>query len=462
MKNGFSFPIKFFLLFFLSFLLLFLAVAVSFLFQELKAEKIILKAKEQQNIEILRRIANDDVKSVASDLFFLSVHPVLHQMIEDDNPVVRQKLADNFKMFCSNSTLYDQIRFLDESGMERIRINFNQNQPVIVSEDKLQNKAKRYYFADTFALEPGRIFVSPFDLNIEQGQVELPLKPMIRFGTPVVDLTGQKRGIVLLNYFGAKLIHNLSQALPDSMDSFMLLNSEGHWLKGQNPEDEWGFMYEDRKDLTLAKRYPEIWKEISVQDEGQFSSDQGLYTFATVWPLAKGMLSSTGSGEAFQASASVLSGKNYYWKIVSLVTTEKLKILRAAIFLSWLPYLGVVFLFIIFASLILSLALEHRKQALKERLEREKLQGVLEMAGAVCHELNQPLMGASGYSELVLMDMPENNPQYENIRKLKTQVDRMTVITKKLMRVTQYKTKSYLQRNIVDIDAASEGVNEPD
>ncbi|RLC18094.1 MAG: hypothetical protein DRH93_16950, partial [Deltaproteobacteria bacterium] len=361
MKNGFSFPIKFFLLFFLSFLLLFLAVAVSFLFQELKAEKIILKAKEQQNIEILRRIANDDVKSVASDLFFLSVHPVLHQMIEDDNPVVRQKLADNFKMFCSNSTLYDQIRFLDESGMERIRINFNQNQPVIVSEDKLQNKAKRYYFADTFALEPGRIFVSPFDLNIEQGQVELPLKPMIRFGTPVVDLTGQKRGIVLLNYFGAKLIHNLNQALPDSMDSFMLLNSEGHWLKGQNLEDEWGFMYEDRKDLTLAKRYPEIWKEISVQDEGQFSSDQGLYTFATVWPLAKGMLSSTGSGEAFQASASVLSGKNYYWKIVSLVTTEKLKILRAAIFLSWLPYLGVVFLFIIFASLILSLALEHRK-----------------------------------------------------------------------------------------------------
>ena len=84
------------------------------------------------------------------------------------------------------------------------------------------------------------------------------------------------------------------------------------------------------------------------------------------------------------------------------------------------------------------------------------------MAGAVCHELNQPLMGVSGYSELVLMDMPEKNPQYENIRKLKIQVDRMTVITKKLMRVTQYKTKSYLQRNIVDIDAASEEVNEPD
>jgi len=64
---------------------------------------------------------------------------------------------------------YDQIRFLNETGMEQIRINFNKNNPFIVSEDKLQNKAKRYYFTDTFALEPGRIFISPFDLNIEPG-----------------------------------------------------------------------------------------------------------------------------------------------------------------------------------------------------------------------------------------------------------------------------------------------------
>ena len=32
-----------------------------------------------------------------------------------------------------------------------------------------------------------------------------------------------------------------------------------------------------------------------------------------------------------------------------------------------------------------------RKQAENDRLEREKLRGVIEMAGAVCHEMNQPL-----------------------------------------------------------------------
>ena len=456
MKNIFSYPVKIFFLFFLSFLLLFLVIAGGFLFQKLKAEKKILKAGERQNIEILRRIANDDVKSVALDLFFLSVHPELHKMIDNNIPLAPQKLADDFLAFCSTSGRYDQIRFLDETGLERIRINFNQGRPYIVPEEKLQNKAKRYYFADTFALGPGRIFVSPFDLNIEQGKVEQPLKPMIRFGTSVVDLTGQKRGIVLLNYLGAKLIQKLKEALPDPMDSFMLLNADGHWMKGQRLEDEWGFMYEDRKDLTLAKRHPDAWKEISTQDEGQFISDQGLYTFSTVWPLGKSMVSSSGSSRAFQASTSVLSGKKYYWKIVSRVTPEKIKGLNTAIFLNWLPYLGIIFLFILLASFVFSMALEHRKQALKERIERERLQGVLEMAGAVCHELNQPLMGVSGYSELLLMDTPEDTPQYETIRKIKAQSDRMGAITKKLMRVTQYKTKAYLKGHIVDIDAASD------
>lgn len=86
--------------------------------------------------------------------------------------------------------------------------------------------------------------------------------------------------------------------------------------------------------------------------------------------------------------------------------------------------------------------------------EKEKLQGVLEMAGAICHELNQPLMALSGYSELLLMDMPEDGFQHKSIKKIKAQVDRVGDITKKLMCITRYKTKNYLNKNIIDINAA--------
>jgi C4-dicarboxylate-specific signal transduction histidine kinase len=55
------------------------------------------------------------------------------------------------------------------------------------------------------------------------------------------------------------------------------------------------------------------------------------------------------------------------------------------------------------------------------RVETEKLQAIIEMAGAVCHELNQPLQSIYGYCE-----------------------------TKKLMRVKRYETKDYLKGKVID------------
>lgn len=95
------------------------------------------------------------------------------------------------------------------------------------------------------------------------------------------------------------------------------------------------------------------------------------------------------------------------------------------------------------------------KRAEKEKIEREKLQGVIEMAGAICHEMNQPMQAVSGYSELMLMDIPEDIPMYTNIQKIKGQVDRMGKITSKLTKITRYETKSYLKGKIVDIDKAA-------
>jgi len=58
---------------------------------------------------------------------------------------------------------------------------------------QLQKKADRYYFAATMALKPGGLYLSPLDLNIENGRIEVPIKPMIRIATPVSDSRGQSR-----------------------------------------------------------------------------------------------------------------------------------------------------------------------------------------------------------------------------------------------------------------------------
>ena len=87
--------------------------------------------------------------------------------------------------------------------------------------------------------------------------------------------------------------------------------------------------------------------------------------------------------------------------------------------------------------------------------EKEKLQGVIEMAGAVCHELNQPMQVVSGISELLKVDLKDNPSFYRNIQTLQGQIGKMSTITRKLMRITRYETKGYLKGKIIDIEKAA-------
>jgi response regulator RpfG family c-di-GMP phosphodiesterase len=97
------------------------------------------------------------------------------------------------------------------------------------------------------------------------------------------------------------------------------------------------------------------------------------------------------------------------------------------------------------------------KRAEKERAEKERLQGVVEMAGAVCHELNQPIQTISGLTELMIMKIDEDDPMAGYADKIRTQVERMGKMTMKLANVTRYRTKAHdgLTR-IIDIDGALE------
>ncbi len=88
-------------------------------------------------------------------------------------------------------------------------------------------------------------------------------------------------------------------------------------------------------------------------------------------------------------------------------------------------------------------------------IEKEKLSAVIQTAGAVCHEMNQPLMVIMGFSDLLHEDLKDSGLQNDNLNNIQKQLKRLGNITNKLMSITQYKTKKYLKGDILDIDAAS-------
>ncbi|HVP56894.1 MAG TPA: response regulator [bacterium] len=92
-----------------------------------------------------------------------------------------------------------------------------------------------------------------------------------------------------------------------------------------------------------------------------------------------------------------------------------------------------------------------------ELFQREKLRGVVEMAGATCHEFNQPMQVISGYAELLLKQIPETSPLHAKVVKIKEATEVMAQITGKLQQITRYETREYFDGiKIIDIDKSSQ------
>ncbi|MDJ0735233.1 MAG: ATP-binding protein [Nostocaceae cyanobacterium] len=292
---------------------------------EIKIKRTALENNEVRNVELQTLAGTENFKAIESDLLFIATEPNLIAKIDDnhshesgsDKPETHTNLTRTFVSLSKYKKRYDQIRLLDLKGKEIIRVNFNNGEPQIVPDKYLQVKANRYWFRETVKLEAGEIFFSPLDLNVENGEIEQPFKPMIRFGTPVFDSQGKKWGILVFNYFGENFINNLKAENTTALGKMMLLNSQGYWLKGLKSEDEWGFMFANRQDRKFQNDFPQAWESISSQDSGQFQTKKGLFTFSTIYPLLK----------IHSQNAQILSndnGKNYHWKIVSYIPTQVL------------------------------------------------------------------------------------------------------------------------------------------
>jgi hypothetical protein len=82
-----------------------------------------------------------------------------------------------------------------------------------------------------------------------------------------------------------------------------------------------------------------------------------------------------------------------------------------------------------------------RQMVSREHTESDKLAGALEMAGTVCHKLNQPMQVILGYASMVTSgDIREPDQVCDIVKMIEDETRRMGIITKNLMGITKYRT----------------------
>jgi diguanylate cyclase (GGDEF)-like protein len=404
---------RFFLTAILTGTLLFGSIAYFFYLDRLHiVEKI--KDHERVYLDVYQNIINVQFQQIEADLRWLAEQNELQSWLLTHSSNDHQAMAKEYRLLSQSRRTYDQIRFLDASGDEIVRANFNSGAPYVVAASHLQNKQLRYYFKDTWSLDKDKIFVSPLDLNMEHGQIEFPLKPMLRFGIPVFDSTGQKRGVIIINYLAGDLLQALEKASLRTDGDLMLLNPESFWLLSPVASDEWGFMLSDRKGKQFSKSYPQEWKAIYSALDGQLHNPQGLFSFSTIYPFNIDTQSSSGQ-EPNSNSGERISGSNYFWKIVSHVPTELMDAQPEALRYSRIGVGLLAAVFVSILSTLVALSSVRRKiyqSNLKKLALRDVLTGIANRK-AFQDRLEQAFQHAYRYQEqigVMIIDLDNFKP----------------------------------------------------
>ena len=312
--------------------------------------------------------------------------------------------ADLFGSFSASAADYDQVRWIDQYGQERLRVDNRDGVQKLVPAQALQDKSDRAYFTGSVALADGGVYFSALDLNVEHGQVEWPLQPMLRVASPVRERE-DSHGIVVINYRAAVLLERLRHLGDRQGLAVYLANGDGEWIEGPSESQNWGGQL-GRPETALPQTHPGLWRRMQMSPEGEWRDDSGDWAFSRLSP---NMLTAAMDGTQINWDALDLRVLVHVDRATANAFGWRWKALLTCLLL-----LGVGVAALLVLRLARSMAaesehvheLQQANQALtvaNQRLQRvqaelaraERLSSLGLMVAGVAHEMNTPLGSAA-------------------------------------------------------------------
>jgi diguanylate cyclase (GGDEF)-like protein/PAS domain S-box-containing protein len=272
-------PLRHFLGIFLPLAGIVLAVALVWQSQERRLHVDGLRRVEQTRVVQEARIMEAVLTSRAVDAGFLADR-LGHELTRHPREAL-EEIRDILWTFAFLKRGYAQVRFLDATGREKIRLENSASGPALLDGEALRDRSGETAFRKAVAIPFGQVYVSRLELEEEDGRVVEPLRPVIHFASPVLGPDYGLAGVLILDLDGELPLARLRQQRVADSDGLVLINPQSHWLLGPSPDMEWGFQLTERGNRALASVWPGVWDVLRRRDQGQFQHDGALYTYAT-------------------------------------------------------------------------------------------------------------------------------------------------------------------------------------
>lgn len=229
-----------------------------------------LKLVQDKGLYYKKQLIIELLTPVIADIYYWSRYDFSEN---DFDPDSNYSLKEDTVDFIAGMDNYSQFRLINTNGKEVLRLNRNEDGQII-KDNYLQDKSKSNYFKESINLNQRQIYLSPLNLNIENGIVEVPYKPMIRGCAVITSKEGKKLGIVVINFNTEKLLEILKK---DNDFSFLLIDEQGNYLAADNIDKEFSHLILNQEKHSFTKDHQEIWETLNKSKENSFVINRDLW-----------------------------------------------------------------------------------------------------------------------------------------------------------------------------------------
>ncbi|WP_187395049.1 sensor histidine kinase [Pigmentiphaga aceris] len=225
----------------------------------------------EESLEIMRRTLD----SLQHDISFLrDLSTQIPRMdASSDSPIARL-----FVSFANSTETFDTVRWIDQLGNERLRVDVKDGIQTLAAQDDLHDLRNEAYFKRGMDLPPGGILFSEIALNLGRDAVEGPVQPIMRVATPFCE--GEDcEGVLVINYRASRILSRLNLLAERQGLKVYLVNAAGYWLHGPTPDQSWGWQRGAPSESSMAKTHPLLWQAMQQNEGGRHQDASGDWAY---------------------------------------------------------------------------------------------------------------------------------------------------------------------------------------